>query len=274
MYQDLIHRMRTQRWSFESLHQDFTDALLNKADQSLIDLSITGLAIHYFFKDLTLPMTALWRSQDLTILNAENMSDVDVETWQLLINKLAYKGEQQGALHAFDDNSITERLHIACEKIKRHWPAAYQNFRKSVPYICPIKNTTFCSTSTPKHFGVLFINSDQIDDDEELEITLIHEMAHQELFLINTRDPLINPRYKHHMLHAKFQGYNRPPIGRLHSTHALFRMLQYARIIRSKYQDAIVRDFSEAMNTLLHEELSDFGQQLYDEVYRDALGET
>jgi hypothetical protein len=49
-------------------------------------------------------------------------------------------------------------------------------------------------------------------------------LAHQELFLVNLVDRLVNSSSDYALAHAPLQGTERPPIGRLHSAHALFRM--------------------------------------------------
>ncbi len=66
---------------------------------------------------------------------------------------------------------------------------------------------------------------------QELAVSVVHEMAHQELFLVNLLDRLVNEPWDYNQVHAPFQGMKRPPIGRLHSMWALYRMVQFQRSI-------------------------------------------
>jgi hypothetical protein len=65
---------------------------------------------------------------------------------------------------------------------------------------------------------------------EERALSLIHEAAHQELFLLNLIDRLVTRESDFHLVHAPFQAKDRPPIARLHAAHVLYRMSQYKQL--------------------------------------------
>lgn len=110
------------------------------------------------------------------------------------------------------------------------------------------KGASFKGSSHPHFQGVMFIG-DGVSDltIESLAISIVHELAHQELFLINLLDRLVNQNYDFNEIHAPLQGRARPPIGRLHSLWALYRMLQFQNLIgvdNEKHQKLIKENIS------------------------------
>lgn len=91
-----------------------------------------------------------------------------------------------------------------------------------------MKGSSFAGASMPSAYGA-FLAGDQFFKLSRAEqmLSLVHELAHQELFLINLVDRLILEPADFNLSFAPYQGKARPPIGRLHSLYALFRMNQY-----------------------------------------------
>lgn len=86
-------------------------------------------------------------------------------------------------------------------------------------------------------------------------------MGHQELFLINTLDRIVNHEFDFNMIHAPFQGRERPPIARMHSLFALYRMVQLERksgISRGANSELM----KENLNGFSDGELTDFGSSI------------
>ncbi len=97
-------------------------------------------------------------------------------------------------------------------------------------------SNSFASASHPHLLGAIFLTS-KIDfqDIYFLSKSIIHELAHYELFLINFFDRLILEPHDQSLMFSPFQGRERPPIGRLHSYWAVFRMIQFS-IACQKYK--------------------------------------
>lgn len=98
-------------------------------------------------------------------------------------------------------------------------------------------------------------------DYKNLAVSIVHEMAHQELFVFNLLDRLVQAEADFNLVHAPFQGTVRPPIGRLHSLYALFRMVDFekqAGLPSEKHEQLIfdtIRSFQDF-------ELTDFAKRL------------
>lgn len=109
-----------------------------------------------------------------------------------------------------------------------------------------VKSVNFRSASHPQIFGLILIG-DGVHEltAKQLAVSVVHELAHQELFLINLLDRLVNQPFDYNEIHAPFQGTKRPPIGRLHSMWALYRMVQFQKIQNEtdqKYQELLLKN--------------------------------
>lgn len=125
-----------------------------------------------------------------------------------------------------------------------------------------LENVTFRSASSPHAFGCIFFgeNMDRLDY-KNLAVSIVHEMAHQELFLFNVLDRLVETKADFNLVHAPFQGTVRPPIGRLHSLYALFRMVEFekqAGLPHERHQQLVF----ETIDSFKDFELTDFAKQL------------
>lgn len=132
------------------------------------------------------------------------------------------------------------------------------------------KGVDFRSASHPHLFGLILIG-DGVEQQTALQlaVSVIHEMAHQELFLVNLLDRLVNQPFDYNEVHAPFQGMKRPPIGRLHSLWALYRMVQFQQMtgdINQKHQD-LLRQNVEAF---ADQELTLFAKRLVEIARRQA----
>ena len=97
-------------------------------------------------------------------------------------------------------------------------------------------------TSYPQSFGTVYFGNRLLDVTvDELTISLCHELAHHELFLINLYDRLINPEFDRSLRFAPFQNKERPPIGRLHSLFALFRMILSQRRCGADFANNLIK---------------------------------
>lgn len=136
-----------------------------------------------------------------------------------------------------------------------------------------LENVTFRSASSPHAFGCIFFgeNMDRLDY-ENLAVSIVHEMAHQELFLFNVIDRLVETKADFNLVHAPFQGTVRPPIGRLHSLYALFRMVEFEKQAGLPYErhQKLVFDTIDSFDDF---ELTDFAKQLVRSIKMRTLNE-
>jgi hypothetical protein len=118
-----------------------------------------------------------------------------------------------------------ERVDGALEIIEKYDPILFGLVDHWITHFVLVNSPTYKSASHPHLFGLIYIDVDRSID--EIAISIVHEFAHQELFLINLVDRLVNSESDFRLVHAPYQGTERPTIGRLHSAHALFRMTQF-----------------------------------------------
>lgn len=126
-------------------------------------------------------------------------------------------------------------------------------------------------TSFPQSFGTVYFGNRLSDvTAEDLAISLCHELAHHELFLINLYDRLINPGFDRSLKFAPFQNKERPPIGRLHSLFAIYRMILSRRRSGAEFaNDADVYKATE--ESFGSDELTPFAKAMLESMAR-AIG--
>lgn len=131
-----------------------------------------------------------------------------------------------------------------------------------------IDGGNFFGASHPFLFGIIHLGRKFLDGDPfDRQLTIVHELGHQELFLFNTIDPIVNSPYEQNMLHGPFQGKDRPPIARMHSLFALFRMVQRERengINKSLNSELLQKNLISFQSR----ELTGFGQGLVNSIQK------
>lgn len=134
-----------------------------------------------------------------------------------------------------------------------------------------INDGNFRAASHPQVFGLIMLTPlfFKLSRTEQV-LSIVHESAHQELFLLNLLDRLVLPEADLSMSYAPLQRKNRPPIGRLHATHALFRMClqQYRQTVQSQ---ELIKLFKQSLLSLRTEELTSFGNYLKESIYEKTL---
>lgn len=176
---------------------------------------------------------------------------IDVEATYLVPNKVEVK-----------------RLNEAIRIIQSTAPVAFESFEAWITHVCGIRSEKFRSVSHPHFFGCIFVAPNR--DPADLAISIIHELAHQEFFLINVVDRLVNIGFDYHEIHAPFQGRKRPPIGRFHAAHALYRMVQFESALGHSNTEKHIDLLKKTIDTFERGELTSFSWRLVNEVYRDS----
>lgn len=138
--------------------------------------------------------------------------------------------------------------------LREHAPHAHAAVTGWVSRIMVVKGGVV-SGSSPRFFGCILLPVALFEvSPRQFVAGLIHELAHQEVFVLNAYDRLTDPR---------------PTVGRLHAAHALFRIIQLSR----QTSAGTFIDRSKLWRTLrtFHQgELTPLAQALVNEVYRRA----
>lgn len=153
-----------------------------------------------------------------------------------------------------------EKIKYSLNKLQ-NLGSGYSDFMTNVTFV-KVNGNNFKSASNPHLLGFIILTGEiNYESEFALDKTIIHELAHQELFLINFIDRLILENADGKLEYSPYQKRNRPPIGRLHSFWAIYRMIQYSRI-SNNYTEPELSLFLNTYESLGKEILTDFGQEL------------
>lgn len=165
------------------------------------------------------------------------------------------------------DPSQSAVLSNSWKKLKELDASTGDQFEKIIQAMVALEDSGFGAASTPHLFGCLFVTRQWLGQPFEKRMTsLVHELAHQELFVINLVDRLVNSSCDYALAHAPLQGKARPPIGRLHAAHALFRMRDFQKRVGWEHAEND-RLLAETCGTFKAGELTPFADELVGKVY-------
>lgn len=258
---------RSDPWAFHRLYAPFRSQLLaSLGDTRFAASTITQVTAAYYgrrpFTALAEPPPSGMRVVDASAPAAER------SFWEYCVGTITPAGTDVRL--AAPTAGEAQRLAAGLSLVRRHWPEVWEIFPRYCPHLCLIEGGSFLSVSDPKAFGTLFLTPG-IEHVEEIALTIVHELAHQELFLVNVVDPLVRRDARERLRFAPFQGKLRPPIGRLHAAHALFRMGQLTRRMGGAFTSAVARDLRAALSVLDAAELTDFANHALLPRYRRQL---
>jgi HEXXH motif-containing protein len=171
--------------------------------------------------------------------------------------------------HGVDGNNIAAAVAL----LRATDPLLAKAFDEAIEGVVIVDGVAFRSASHPHGFGVIFLSAERCRSaPAEIALSLVHELAHQELFLVNLIDRLVREGSDHSLLHAPYQGKERPPIGRLHSAHALWRMTRFCRALgwgeRAERYGGYLRSNLVAFRD---GELTEFATRMLVNVHRKAV---
>lgn len=251
-------------WVLDLIHPQFRQALLGKLHQ---DPSRSTAELSYAqYRHQTLPAFPTYEKLDphqFDLISAD--SSGDNSKWELLISQLDSRGGSLGNT----DSEWRETIRNALAIISSEVPATYEALSKNVSGFVTVENTGYWSASHPHFFGLIFLKKRTSPVDVAISIT--HELAHQELFLINLLDRLVRSSSDFNLVHAPYQGRPRPPIGRLHSAHALFRMIPLERSIRAEASKDHQAKLQATIESFAPDELTELGERIIHEVYTSVF---
>jgi hypothetical protein len=149
---------------------------------------------------------------------------------------------------------------------------AHAALNNCIRHIVPLQGTPFGAKVHPWLFGCIFFHEYLLSaGPKETAVTLVHELAHHELFLINLVDSLVEPTAAGDPQPALGQHCPHSAIDGLHEAHALFRTTRYQRLAGGDWpgQAALL---GEALTSLRSQKLTPLGVLLVDEVYQPQAG--
>ncbi len=258
----VLSELEEGQWTMASIAPSFRRRLEKEVLLDNSDKNISELCLSFYGKT----------SLDLISISSGkgeiNLSDLSESAKKRLQN--IFKEEYPDSNLIEFESEVSKKFQAAIENIKNTDPGLATLMKDHVTGFLRVGGVNFRSASHPQAFGIIFLGDGvQAQNEQQLAVSIVHEYAHQELFLVNLLDRLVNELFDYHEIHAPFQGKKRPPIGRLHSLWALYRMVQFQRHqgnINEKYQ----RLLNENVVAFQENELTLFGEKLVQLVKKEA----
>ncbi|OYZ20325.1 MAG: hypothetical protein B7Y39_10910 [Bdellovibrio sp. 28-41-41] len=178
------------------------------------------------------------------------------------VNSIFKQDVENGELSVGFDSIESEKINSALSLIKKTNETISRLLTSNISLFLKADRVHFRSASHPHLMGAIILGKKAFDQTlEGLATSIVHELAHQELYLLNLLDRLVIKEFDFNQIHAPFQGRKRPPIGRLHSMWALYRMVRFQNDLNNsneRFRNLLIEN-CEAFNS---NELTDFGRFL------------
>jgi hypothetical protein len=262
---DLINRLQEQFWLFDDLLGPFLSQLESSPRLSFLENphQLPGFIktiSYYKVIDESSILAAIATGAFLDRVPATKEAQA---AWQSFAERLP--GQPQGLARL--SSVQQETLQSSWNKLHELDSTSGQQFSKAITNIIPLETTGFAAASAPHFFGCIFVTPEWLElSAPEQMLSLVHEMAHQELFLVNLVDRLVNSSADYSLVHAPLQGKARPPIGRLHAAHALYRMVQFQTKLGWDCEENQM-NLKATCKSFLETELTPFAIRLIENVY-------
>jgi len=242
-------------WVVEPILNQLNTQLKKAVSDSTFCSSITSLCLSYYKKTPASSVKLDSKSKGIFDLTTSD------STASLLMSCFVQE-HPEAVIRATFSMEESRMIEAALGVIKENDLGLYRLITENIAFFIKVQGAVFRSASHPHMLGSILL-SDRINtmDAPQLAVSIVHEFAHQELFLLNFLDRLVVSGFEYNEIHAPFQGRKRPPIGRLHSLWALFRMVQFERKAGLPYErhTQLLIENSKAFE---HGELTDFAQYL------------
>lgn len=216
----VLSELEQGQWTISSIAPSFERRLAGEVKASATEKNISELCISFYGK-IQPHLVSATESEKLA--GTEKLS-VEVKN---LIQKILRPDDPDSSVIDFE-SGLAQKMREALQLISSSCPRIFELVEKNVVCFVRVGSVSFRSASHPHLFGIILIGDRASElTSEQLAVSIVHELAHQELFLVNLLDRLVNQPFDYNEVHAPFQGVKRPPIGRLHSLWALYRMVEF-----------------------------------------------
>ena len=250
----ILSELEGGQWTLASIAPSFRRRLTTETKTQLVEKNISELCMGFYGKVHPCRVAVPNLNKELDVVGASAEA-------KNLIEKTFASDYPGSGLISFE-LEISQKLQSALSLINRTDNAVSLLLKELVTAFARVKSVNFRSASHPQLFGLILIGDGVWElSEQQLAVSVVHELAHQELFLINLLDRLVNQPFDFNEVHAPFQGVKRPPIGRLHSMWALYRMVQFQNIhaeVDQKYRDLLLKN----VDAFEDQELTPFGKKL------------
>jgi hypothetical protein len=259
----VLGRLAVGAWAFELIYPSYRKSLESHFQRSeKFDSnsrsSVFAMNCFRYRPLLQLPRELIADRDSMQIVCTGEL--VSEEFWKIAVS-LSHANAKFYSWGIREMNRVVEALSV----IKKHAPQTFEQVSKFISYIVPFENANTRSFSHPHFFGCIFIRPSQ--SPIQLAVSIVHELAHQELFFLNLIDRLVQKSADYSLAHAPFQGKPRPPIGRLHAAHALFRMVQFESDLLPENAEIHRQVLHQTIATFATGELTAFAEILCQEIY-------
>jgi hypothetical protein len=257
-------------WCFSSLlqpyHEQISSAILAKKSLSAENIPTSQLSL-LLYSALPMDELALAFSSPSRMLHFNNNCNSRVREFLggLFSAHSPQIFKQSGAEDGINVQELTSALASYSPQLEKGFRALDIRFF--------VSNTgDFFGASHPKAIGIVAVGFrfETLSFQFQLR-SIVHEMAHQELFLVNLLDRIILPGNEFHVAYAPLQKKERPLIGRIHSAHALFRMAQFEKRLNLQCESPSVHLLMQTIQTIPLHGLTDFGRFLVTEIYEKSI---
>ncbi len=248
----ILERINNRSWIFDEIQPLYHSALQNRCgvvestNKSTLQLALLA------YSNIELKSSA---QSELMFLDK---SDFEMESnFETLASKVFEAGYAR-CFSSYEKKLISETFVFLEQKNFE----TYSIFKNVFHAFFRIEGGNFCGASHPHAFGTYFAGDLFFSlDIEERAMSLVHELAHQEFFLVQLIDRLVQEGADYNLAYAPLQGKPRPTIGRLHSLAALARMIDFSRIIDCD-KNALEQKLDENVRSFSLTELTTFGHKI------------
>ena len=186
---------------------------------------------------------------------------------ELKLNDFARRFSPTCQVDQFQESKMTFSLKMR-DEMSNSFPAAFESLGAIDLKFLPVRGAAFRAASHPHLIGTIALGEGYFKlGPLEAQKSIAHELAHQELFLINLVDRIVLPGREAGLDYSPLQKTERPLIGRFHSAHALFRMIQFERLNSMASIEATTELLRKTLEKITLADLTPFGSDMVTNVF-------